>query len=190
MQIRFKKLGCFMGKKKFLDRRKYTERLFEKELLRNRGLAKEGAHQVVIVLDHLKPSFNIGKIFRSAEAFGARSIHLVGINFFDPIPSKGCFRKVKAHFHDTFEDCYKMLREDGYTIFGLDSNTEEYLQDTELPVKTAFVLGHEEFGLSFDLNDYPHIKRLKIRQFGVTESLNVAIAATVSLYEYTRNADF
>jgi tRNA G18 (ribose-2'-O)-methylase SpoU len=83
-----------------------------------------------------------------------------------------------------------MLREDGYTIFGLDSNTEEYLQDTELPVKTAFVLGHEEFGLSFDLNDYPHIKRLKIRQFGVTESLNVAIAATVSLYEYTRNADF
>ncbi|MBK25625.1 MAG: tRNA (guanine-N2)-dimethyltransferase [Halobacteriovorax sp.] len=175
-----------MGKKKFMDRRKYTEKLFEKELIRNRGLGKEGVHDVVIVLDHLKPSFNIGKIFRSAEAFGANSIHLVGINFFDPIPSKGCFRKVKAHFHETFDDCYKSLLESGYTLLGLDSNTEDYLQDIEIPKKAAFILGHEEYGLSFDLLDYPEIKRLKIRQFGVTESLNVAIAATVSMYEYTR----
>lgn len=176
-----------MGKKKFIDRRRYSEKLFEKELLRNRGLAKEGVHEVVLVLDHLKPSFNIGKIFRSAEAFGARSIHLVGISFFDPIPSKGCFRKVKAHFHDTFEDCYKMLSDEGYTLFGLDSNTDNYLQDIKIPIKSAFILGHEEFGLSFKTEDYPKIKRLKIRQYGVTESLNVAIAATVSLFEYTRH---
>ena len=57
---------------------------YNKERQRNM-LAKPGAHQFVLVLDQLKPGFNVGKIFRSAEAFGAGAVHLVDIGPFRPV---------------------------------------------------------------------------------------------------------
>ncbi|HFQ90627.1 MAG TPA: hypothetical protein ENK27_11190, partial [Desulfobulbus sp.] len=46
---------------------------------RNMVSARPGIHSCILVLDGLKPDFNIGKIFRSADAFGAREIHLVNV---------------------------------------------------------------------------------------------------------------
>ncbi len=45
-------------------------------------------------------------------------------------------------------------------------------------------MGHEEHGISFDRNQY-EIQCLSIPQFGQTESLNVSIAASVVMYEYS-----
>jgi tRNA G18 (ribose-2'-O)-methylase SpoU len=56
---------------------------FEKQKRANL-LAHPGAHEFVVVLDGLKPGFNIGKIFRSADAFGAFEVHVIGTSFFDP----------------------------------------------------------------------------------------------------------
>ena len=58
-------------------------RRYEKHRRRNR-FAESGVHDFVIVLDNLKQSFNIGKIFRSADAMGAAEVHLIGTDFFDP----------------------------------------------------------------------------------------------------------
>ena len=57
--------------KKFLD---------EKDT--NRESAKPGCFEFIPVVDNLKTTFNIGKIFRSANAFGAKEIHLIGTEFF------------------------------------------------------------------------------------------------------------
>ena len=158
---------------------------YNKELQRNL-LAKPGAHEFVLVLDQLKAGFNIGKIFRSAEAFGAAAGHLVNIEPFNPSPAKGSFRKVPAIFHETFADCHADLVEQGYTFFLLNPEGATSLCTMELPCKSAFVLGHEEFGFSFDPKDYPDLKRLNIPQFGSVQSLNVSIAASVVMYEYVR----
>ncbi len=158
---------------------------YNKELQRNL-LAKPGAHEFVMVLDQLKAGFNVGKIFRSAEAFGAAAVHLVNIDPFDPSPAKGSFRKVPAVFHETFADCYADLNEQGYALFLLDPEEASSLCTMELPCKSAFVLGHEEFGFSFDPKDYPDLKRLTIPQFGSVQSLNVSIATSVVMYEYVR----
>ena len=80
-------------------------------------LAEPGPKEVVIVLDGLKPNFNIGKIFRSADAFGIRKIHLIGIDYFDPAPAKGALRWVPAVFDDSFAPCSTTLREEGYELF-------------------------------------------------------------------------
>jgi tRNA G18 (ribose-2'-O)-methylase SpoU len=56
----------------------------------------------------------------------------------------------------------------------------------ELPHKSAFILGHEEFGCSFVPDDYPQMQTLTIPQFGSVQSLNVSIAASVVMYEYVR----
>ena len=149
-------------------------------------LAKAGANRFVLVLDRLKPGFNVGKIFRSAEAFGAAAVHLVDIGPFDPSPAKGSFRKVPARFHANFAECFAELSGQGYDLFLLDPQGTEPLGAATLPDKSAFVLGHEEFGYSFTPGDYPEMHGLTIPQFGSVQSLNVSIAASIVMYEYVR----
>lgn len=158
---------------------------YEKERQRN-VLARPGPHDFVLVLDHLKAGFNIPKIFRSAEAFGAREVHLINVGPFDPAPAKGAFRKVPARFHDRFRDCYSRLQAQGYTLYRLDARCENAAFRIALPQKSAFILGNEGLGTSFDPADYPEIRCVAIPQSGNMESLNVSVAASIMMYEYVR----
>ncbi len=170
-----------MLKKEVQNARKRFERQRRRNLL-----AEPGIHEMVIVLDHLKPSYNVGKIFRSAEAFGAGRVDLVGIDFFDPAPGMGSFKHVPAVFHDDFDACHAALTETGHTLVILEPERGESLFDCALPKKSAFVLGHEEFGISFDPDRYTNVMRVGIPQFGKVQSLNVSIAASIVMYEYVR----
>lgn len=165
---------------------KERARLRFKKHLRKNLLAEPGANDFVIVLDNLKPTFNVGKIFRSADVFGAKEVHLVGIDFFDPASGKGALKWVPARFYDTFEASYARLSEMGYTVFILEPAMGEPVQNAELPRKSAFVFGHEAFGITFDPDEYNRVERLKIPQFGRSQSLNVSVAASVVMYEYAR----
>jgi tRNA G18 (ribose-2'-O)-methylase SpoU len=162
-----------------------AKRRFRRQRNKN-YLAKPGIHECIIVLDHLKPTYNIGKIFRSAEAFGASEIHLVGIDFFDPAPGMGAFKWVPAVFHDNFFSCYTSLVNKGYTPFILEPGKGSSITKTDLPQKSAFIFGHEEYGISFEPDLFPEIKPLTIPQFGKSQSLNVSVAASILLYEYIR----
>ena len=158
---------------------------YKKERYKN-TLATPGVHEFVLVLDHLKAGFNVPKIFRSAETFGARAIHLINVEPFDPAPAMGSFRKVPAHFYDNFADCYIVLHEQGYQLFSLDAQADTLLSQASLPRKSAFIMGNEGMGHSFDPKRYPEIQHLAIPQFGETESLNVSVAASIVMYEYVR----
>lgn len=158
---------------------------YEKERRRNL-LATFGAQEFILILDHLKAGFNVPKIFRSAEAFGAHEIHLVNIEPFDPAPAKGSFRKVPARFHENFQSCYAELQGREYRLFAMNENSEHTCSDLNLPVKSAFILGNEELGLSFNSNDFPDVDSLSIPIIGETESLNVSVAASIMMYEYNR----
>jgi tRNA G18 (ribose-2'-O)-methylase SpoU len=158
---------------------------YEKQRRRN-ILAEPGAHDFIIVLDHLKAGFNVPKIFRSAEAFGAREVQLIGIGPFDPAPAKGAFKTVPARFFDDFEACHDDLTGRGYTLFTLEAEGGEPLHQAELPAKSAFIFGHEEMGISFDRNAFDGIRCITIPQYGRIESLNVSVAASIVIYEYVR----
>jgi len=158
---------------------------YTKERQRN-ILAKPGPNDFVVVLDSLKPGFNVAKTFRSADAFGASAVHLVAIGVFDPAPAKGSFRKVPAVFHDSFADCFNTLREHDYTLFRLSPENGTPLHEATLPRRSAFIFGHEEFGHSFDPLAYPEIRALTIPQFGSVQSLNVSIAASIVMFEHVR----
>jgi tRNA G18 (ribose-2'-O)-methylase SpoU len=162
-----------------------AERRFLKHLRLNR-MAVPGPREFIVVLDHLKPNFNIGKIFRSADGFGAHEIHLVGVDFFDPASAMGAFKWVPARFHPDFDSCYEILHTAGYTLFTLEPKLGQDLTQVRLPARSAFIFGHEEYGLSFDPTVYACMKSLTIPQCGRTESLNVSVAASVVMYEYVR----
>ncbi|BCO09211.1 hypothetical protein GF1_15870 [Desulfolithobacter dissulfuricans] len=172
-------------------RRRFNRRLdmetrFERARRRNMVDARPGIHECIVILDGLKPDFNIGKIFRTADAFSVREIHLVGVGIFDPEPAKGSVRWVQYVFHDDFASCHDQIRRQGYTFFALEPGGTEVLGKGGLPEKSAFILGHEEFGLSFNPDDYPDIHPLTIPQWGHVQSLNVSVAASIVLYEYIR----
>lgn len=158
---------------------------FRKHRQRNL-LAQPGVHSFIIVLDHLKVGYNIPKIFRSAEALGASEVHLIGVDFFDPAPAMGAFKHVPARFYDDFDDCFKALESRGYTFLALDPAAGTDLASTALPSKSAFVFGHEEFGLSFDPSGYSGLQTVRIPQFGRVQSMNVSNAASIVMYEYVR----
>ena len=171
--------------KKRYQRLRNARLRYEKERQRN-VLATPGVHQFVLVLDNLKAGFNIPKIFRSAEAFGAREIHLIDVAPFDPAPAKGAFRKVPACFHESFPSCYDQLKAQGYTLYRLDARCEKSAYQISLPPKSAFIFGNEGLGISFNTADYPDIQCLGIPQSGNMESLNVSVAASIMMYEYVR----
>lgn len=148
--------------------------------------AKPGVQDFVIVLDNLKPSFNIGKIFRSADALGAHSIHLIGTEYFEVKAAKGSFKWIPASFHQTFDECYTQLHSEGYTMFVMEPDAPAPLQEIALPKKSCFIFGNEEFGISFDKGDYTDIQAIRVPQVGRVESLNVSIAASIVMYEYFR----
>jgi tRNA G18 (ribose-2'-O)-methylase SpoU len=150
------------------------------------AMAQPGPLPLVIVLDHLKPNFNIAKIFRSAQAFGVREIHLIGIDWFDPAAAKGAFKHVPARFFDDFEQSYALLVPQGYRIIVLDPTVGEPLAESVLPPMSAFVLGHEEFGVGFEPSRFLGLKQVHIEQTGSIDSLNVSVAASIAMYEFAR----
>ncbi len=165
------------------ERYRTAMKRYKKDRQRN-VLAVPGKHEFILVLDHLQAGFNVPKIFRSAEAFAAHEIHLVNVDPFDPAPAKGAFRKVPAKFHDNISDCFTQLQQRGYQLFILEAGKGKMLYEAELPEKSAFILGNEDHGISFDSSTCPDIKYLSIPHFGQTESLNVSIAASIVMYEY------
>lgn len=172
--------------RKRFNKRVDMETRFERVRRRNLASAGPGLHKCILVLDGLKPDFNIGKIFRSADAFGVREVHLVGVRAFDPDPAKGSVRWVSFHMHDDFLSCYRLLSQQGYSIVTLEPGYSKLLGDYAFAKKSAFVMGHEEFGFSFDRNEFPDIQGLSIPQWGHVQSLNVSVAAAIVLYEYVR----
>lgn len=161
---------------------------FQKELRQN-SLAKPGPSELILVLDHLKSDFNIGKIYRSAYAFGVKEIILVGIESFDPYPSKGCFKKVPSRFFNQSNEAISYLNENDYELFVLDVHTDKYLRDVKFPSKSAIVIGHEEFGPNEAFAGQVATS-LKIKQFGGVESLNVSNAVSIAMYAYSLSNSF
>lgn len=173
-----------------MNKRQYMQKTFERQRLLNKIHAKPGAFPYVVILDHLKVDFNIGKIIRSAEAFGAQAVEVVGTVFFDPLPAKGCMKRVPWTMRKTFHETYEAYDKEGFTFYAFDSEAPEALHEVQFPDKSAFILGHEGFGVTFKKENYPKIKFIKIPQFGMVESLNVSVAASVVMYEFVRSRGF
>lgn len=173
-----------------MNKRQHMQKSFERQRLLNKVMSKPGPFPYVLILDHLKVDFNIGKIIRSAEAFGAQGVDVVGTIFFDPAPAKGCMKRVPWTMKETFFESYQHYQTQGFTFYAFDSQAPVSLHEERFPDKSAFILGHEAFGFSFKKEDFPQIKYIKIPQTGLVESLNVSVAASIVMYEFARSRNF
>ena len=148
-----------------------------------------GRSQLVNICMNLTSDFNKSSVIRANNAFLGSEVIIVGKRRFDRRGCVGAHHYETVKHSETLEPVIELLHSQGYTVFAVD-NTPEYspkaIYDVALPVKSAFLYGEEQAGLSkesIDLCD----DMVYIPQYGSVRSLNVAQAASVMMSEYNRN---
>jgi TrmH family RNA methyltransferase len=142
-----------------------------------------------LVLDRLQDAGNVGTLLRSASAFGFSQV--VAIKGTAALWSPKVLRAgMGAHFglHLVEGADEAALDALALPLLAASSHAQKALHQVALPWPCAWVLGHEGRGVSDSL-----IARcamtLRIPQPGGEESLNVAAAASICLYESARQRD-
>jgi TrmH family RNA methyltransferase len=139
-----------------------------------------------IVLDRLQDPGNVGSILRTASAMGvAQVIALKGsVALWSP---KVLRAGMGAHFALTLVEGAAVgdVAALGLPIVGTHLRAAQWLHETMLPRPLAWVFGHEGQGMS-DAVTAACTLRVRIAQPGGEESLNVAAAAAMCLYESAR----
>ncbi len=150
-------------------------------------LASSGA---VAVLHEVRDPGNAGTILRSADAAGAAGVVFAGSSV-DAYNPKAVRATAGSIFHVPVvrdvatEDALAALRTRDFAVVAMDMHGDEDLFEADLPEATAFVFGNEAHGLPQEILDTAD-HRVRVPQAGRAESLNLAAAATVCLFEWVR----
>ena len=149
------------------------------------------APALVLVLDRLQDPGNLGTLIRTADAVGARGVILFEpcADPFDPKTVRGTMGSifnVPLVRLDEAEALWPWLQRSGLQTVGADAGAGETVwEGRSLAGSTALFLGNEARGLSADLRrgltDFVALPLL-----GKAESLNVAVAGGVLMYEWLR----
>jgi 23S rRNA (guanosine2251-2'-O)-methyltransferase len=150
--------------------------------------------QIVVILDNIRSTYNVGSIFRTSDAVGVVEIALCGISP-QPIDRFGRLRndiaKVALGAEETVSwqgftttlEAIKFYKGQGFAIAALEQSSDSVPYNTfKAPEKVALILGEETQGLSPELLDTSDVI-LEIPMYGDKESLNVSVAAGVALYQ-------
>lgn len=148
----------------------------------------ERKERIVIILDRLRSAYNVGNIFRIAEAVGAAEILCCGYTVFPPHPklektAMGADKSVPFRHFDTSLDAVRALRKEGVkeilAVETLPGAPDVWDRSFEFPL--ALILGNEALGV--------HPETLKevdgavsLPMFGMKTSINVGNCAAVALY--------
>ena len=151
--------------------------------------------KLIIVLDNVRSAFNVGSIFRTADAAGNVEIYLCGIT---PTPenakvfktSLGSEKNVRwIHFNNTKEAIEKLKKKETpvYSV-ELTENSKHFQKFNyfkEQKKEIALVFGHEINGISQPILDMSD-ECIYIPMEGIKESLNVGITASILIFEAVR----
>ena len=148
------------------------------------------AQGVIILLDQITDPQNVGAIFRSAAAFGARGVILQDRHA--PALS-GALAKAAAGAVDmlphavavNLSRALETLSDLGWRAVGLDGHATVTLADALDGQPTVLVMGSEGEGLRRLVSEHCDVLA-KIAMPGGFESLNVSNAAAIALYEANR----
>jgi TrmH family RNA methyltransferase len=155
-----------------------------------------GTHQIsaplIVVLAGLQDPGNLGTVLRSAEAFGANGvISLPGTvsawNAKAVRASAGSVFRVPILEADA-DDCFLRLREAKVRILTTALRGATPVDDADLREPVAFLIGNEGNGVPTDIGEQAH-GAVTIPCPGPVESLNAAVAASVLLYEASRQRE-
>ncbi|MEO6843717.1 MAG: RNA methyltransferase [Ginsengibacter sp.] len=145
---------------------------------------------VVAVLENIRSAYNVGSVFRTADAFLIESIYITGYTAKPPHKeitktALGAQDSVDWKYFENTKAAIEHLKVNGYKIFAveqvLDSILLQHIGDLALK-KVAFVFGNEVTGVEQEIISLCD-GCVEIPQFGMKHSLNISVAAGIVLWE-------
>ncbi|HTX89149.1 MAG TPA: RNA methyltransferase [Bacteroidales bacterium] len=152
---------------------------------------------VVLVLDQVRSHFNVGSVFRTADAFRAEAIHLCGITGTPPHreihkTALGATDSVHWEYYPSTKDSLSILKKKGYRIFAVEQTDASIPLQKFDPGKTgkiALVFGNEVRGIEEEALAMTE-GSIEIPQYGTKHSLNLSVTAGIVLWEMLAKLKF
>ena len=145
--------------------------------------------KIDLVLDNVRSCFNVGCLFRTAEALDVRKIYLCGYTATPENPklaksSLGSEQWVQWEYYANTLDCLSILKGEHCSLYALETaDAAGDLRTFRPTFPCALILGNERFGLGT-----PVLKMadeiLTIPLYGRKNSLNVAVTGPIALYQF------
>lgn len=143
---------------------------------------------IVLVLDNVLDTYNIGSFFRLADAIAAEKIYLCGPVVTPPNikihrSSIGTWKWIPwEHFENTI-DCIKQLKKQGYQIIACEQDkTSVNYQKAKYKFPVAIVAGSESYGVSKEILAKTD-QIIEIPMYGINVSLNVLVATSIISFD-------
>ncbi len=149
---------------------------------------------ITIVLDNVLDTYNVGSIFRLADAVAAEKVILCGETL---TPPNSRIKKASINttgwvswvYEKNTIDAIKRLKEQGVKIVAVEQDSRSkpfYEVKYEFPL--AIVVGHETSGVSREVLDMADTI-VELPMWGINKSLNVMVSCGIVLYEIMKQRD-
>jgi tRNA G18 (ribose-2'-O)-methylase SpoU len=147
-------------------------------------------HPFHVAIENWSHDFNIGSVVRTANAFNAAAVHVVGRRRWNRRGAMVTDRYLHVYHHATVRELLGWAGEAGLSLVGLENVPEAVALETfRLPERCVLLFGQEGSGLTDEARAAcDHI--LGIAQFGSTRSMNAGAAAAIAMHAWVRQHVF
>nr|WP_086002666.1 TrmH family RNA methyltransferase [Nocardiopsis chromatogenes] len=143
-------------------------------------------HPFHVAVENWEHDLNIGSVVRTANAFAAEAVHIVGRRRWNRRGAMVTDRYQHVHHHPGPEALTAWAQERGLPVVGIDNLPGAVpLETYPLPRACVLVFGQEGPGLSDEVRKVCSAV-LSIAQFGSTRSINAGAAAAVAMHAWVR----
>jgi tRNA G18 (ribose-2'-O)-methylase SpoU len=143
-------------------------------------------HPFHVAIENFEHDMNIGSVVRSANAFLAAEVHIVGNRRWNRRGAMVTERYQHVRHHESIDALVAWSREQGLPLIGIDNVEGSVPIETyDIPRACVLVFGQEGPGLSAQAQE-ACADLLAITQFGSTRSINAGAAAAVAMHAWVR----
>ena len=143
-------------------------------------------HDFHVAIENWQHDFNIGTIVRSANAFLAAEVHIVGNRRWNRRGAMVTDRYQHVRHHATAAELAAYLHEKGVQLLGIDNLPgSRHLETMTVPRRVCFLFGQEGPGLSEVAREVCD-GTFSIAQFGSTRSINASAAGAIAMHTWVR----
>ena len=150
----------------------------------------ERRHPFHVAIENFEHDMNIGSVVRSANAFLAAEVHIVGNRRWNRRGAMVTERYQHVRHHESIADFGAWALEAGLPVIGIDNIEGSVPIETyDMPQACVLLFGQEGPGLSEEAQAMCR-NMLAISQFGSTRSINAGAAAAVAMHAWIRRHVF
>ena len=147
-------------------------------------------HPFHVAIENFEHDMNIGSVVRSANAFLAAEVHIVGHRRWNRRGAMVTERYQHVRHHDSIEVLVEWAGQAGLPLIGIDNVEGSVPIETyDIPRACVLVFGQEGPGLSSAAQE-ACVDLLAITQYGSTRSINAGAAAAVAMHAWIRRHAF